>query len=319
MSRLVYINGLYVPQDTALIEVNDRGFQFGDGVYVVASLYNGRAIDLDAHLGRLEGYGKDIQIDLPFAKEVLKGVCLELIRRNRVKEGSLYIQMTRGCAPRVHPFPDAPVSPSLVMIIKQSAVPLDATRLPHVKVMSTPDIRWRRPHIKATSLLPTVLLRQMAKEEGCFDAWLTDEEGAVSEGASCNAYIVTRAGVLVTRPQDGSLVPGVTRTRLLALARTAGIPVEERPFTVEEAKDAAEAFLSAAVSMVKCVTHIDGHQIGTGVAGPITTRLANLYFDYCRMTTKDAAPVRTSYLGFKRPRTAAIEGAHTHKTWALAS
>lgn len=319
MSRLVYINGIYAPQDTALIEVNDRGFQFGDGVYVVTALHNGYPIDLDAHLERLEGYGKAIEIALPFSKEILRSNCLELVRRNRVKEGSLYIQMTRGCAARVHTFPDAPGAPSLVMIIKPAAVPLNAERLPQVKVMSAPDIRWRRPHIKATSLLPTVLLRQQAKEAGCFDTWLTDEDGYISEGASCNAYIVTREGVLVTRSQDGSLVPGVTRERLLLLARAAGIPVEERAFTVEEAKAAAEAFLSGAMSMVKCVTHIDECAIGHAEVGPITKRLAHLYFDYCRLQTRPKTPTRGCMSRPTRPRTSLVKQTHTQDAWALAS
>jgi D-alanine transaminase len=323
MSRLSYVNGRYVPHEEAVIPLEDRGFQFGDGVYIVMAVYAGRLIDLDAHVDRLAGYGKDIQVSLPFDPEIVKATCREVVRRNRGTEGSLYVQLTRGVAPRQHAFPDEGACPSLVMVYKHQALHWDAENLLCVNVITTPDIRWKRPHIKATSLLPTVLLRQQAKEAGAFDTWLLDENENICEGASSNAYIVTDQGVIVTRPQDGSLVPGVTRARLLMLAKELGISVEERAFSKEEAKNAREAFLSGALSMVKSVVGIDGQAVGTGAPGPVTKRLAQCYFDYCRGTL----PITASHVMIPGPKKvkAAVSKTRPLKknvqegSWSLAS
>ena len=317
VSRIVYVNGAYVPQAQAFVSITDRGFQFGDGIYGVVALYHGRPIDLDDHLDRFEGYGQEIHLDLPVSKQVLRALCLELIRRNHVQEGSLYLQLTRGQAPRTHAFPDGPVSASLVMVVKEQPLIMDARRLACVGVITTPDSRSRRSYIKSTSLLPTVLLRQQAKEKGCFETWLLDPQDYVCEGASSNAYIVQK-GAIITRPQDGSLVPGVTRSRLLNLAISDGIPVVERAFSKQEALDAQEAFLSGALSMVKSVVKIDDQILGDGTPGEITRRLAALYFDYCRTQVK--APLsQTPHLRAPRPRPILVPCARAQDPWALAS
>lgn len=316
VSRIVYVNGAYVPQAQAAVSIADRGFQFGDSIYGVVALYNGRPIDLDQHLNRFEGYGQEIHLDLPMSKQVLRALCLELMRRNHVQEGSLYLQLTRGQAPRTHAFPDTPVPPSLVMVVKEQPLIMDAQNLACVGVITTPDSRSRRSYIKSTSLLPTVLLRQEAKEKGCFETWLLDPQDYVCEGASSNAYIV-KNGTIITRPQDGSLVPGVTRSRLLTLARSAGIPVIERAFSKQEAMNAQEAFLSGALSMVKSVVKIDDQILGDGTAGVITRRLAALYFDYCRAQV--TPPQGQSCLRAPRPRPVLVPYARAQDPWALAS
>lgn len=317
VSRIAYVNGSYVPQGQAVVSIADRGFQFGDGVYGVVALCAGRPIDLEEHIARFAGYAQEIRLDLPVSHQVLRALCLELIRRNRVSEGSLYLQLTRGQAPRTHAFPDTPVTASLIMIVKDQPLIMDVQNLACVSVVTTPDSRSRRSYIKSTSLLPTVLLRQQAKEQGCFETWLLDPQGYVCEGASSNAYIVVN-GTIITRPQDGSLVPGVTRSRLLSLAASAGIPIVERAFSKDEALKAQEAFLSGALSMVKSVVKIDDQILGDGTPGVITRQLAALYFDYCRSQVR--APLTPSLpLRTPRPRPILVPCARPQDAWPLAS
>jgi D-alanine transaminase len=280
MSRIIYVNGQYLPYREAHIPVEDRGFQWGDSVYVVFACYQGCFIDLTSHLTRLEEYAAAIQFQLPFPREIFPSICREMLRRNHLEDAAFYIQLTRGVAPRVHWFPTSPCTPSLVMIARPFRFNFCIENLDHISVISAPDIRWQRSAIKTNAALANVLLRQEAVTRQSFESWLIDRQGYVTEGASSNAYIITANGVLQTHPNDGKIVAGVTRDRLLALARQNGIPVMEKPFTLAEAQQAAEAFISGATSLVKAVVKIDQVPIANGQAGPLTKKLAQLYYDY---------------------------------------
>lgn len=279
MPRWIYVNGRYALPHEATVSFQDRGFQFGDGIYVVLAYYQGRFVDEKMHLDHLESYCRSIYLPMPMERGALQAVMKECVRLNRLQEGHVYIQVTRGSAKRVHWFPED-VIPTLVVVASPWKYELDAAKIKCVKVISAQDIRWRLPNVKTTSLLPTVLLRQLAKNHDAFESWLIDDKGFISEGASSNAYIINEKGVLVTRPEDGTLIPGVTRNRLLKLAQNHGIAIEEKAFTPHEASHAAEAFLSGATSTIKAVTHFDDRPIANAMPGPITQKLAALYFDY---------------------------------------
>ncbi|MEK7820974.1 MAG: D-amino-acid transaminase [Pseudomonadota bacterium] len=276
MSRIAYVNGRYLPHARASVHVEDRGYQFGDGVYEVVLIHRGRLVDEDGHLDRLDRSLNEIRIAPPMARAPMRAVMREVIRRNRIEDGMIYMQVTRGVARRDHPFPKA-AKPALVMTAR-ALTPFDpAAARTGVEAITIPDIRWKRCDIKTIGLLPNVLGKQQAREAGAYEAWLVAEDGTVTEGTSSNAWIVTREGELVTRNLSGAILGGITRRAILDLARAAGVRFAERAFTVAEAKAAREAFVSSATSLVKPVVRLDGQSIGNGHVGEVTDRLIALY------------------------------------------
>lgn len=283
MSRVAYVNGVYRPHRDAVVHVEDRGYQFADGVYEVWSVFDGRLADFDAHMTRLHRSLSELQIRIPMTREALTQVLRETVRRNRVRDGLVYIQVTRGTARRDHVFPAGETAPSVVV----TARPMDmgkaeATAKQGVAVITRPDIRWGRCDIKTVGLLPNVLAKQAAREAGAAEAWMVDEMGLVTEGGSTNAWIVDEHGVLRTRDVQANILRGCTRAALLELVRETGIEVDERAFTVEEAKKAKEAFYTAASAWVMPVISVDGAKVGDGKPGPISRRLRELYLERAR-------------------------------------
>ena len=274
MSRIAYVNGRYLPMRNATVHVEDRGYQFGDGVYEVCEVRGGRLIDERRHLDRLKRSLAELRIRPPMSPAALGVVLREVIARNRIGYGIVYLQITRGVARRDHGFPAPEVRPSVVV----TARPLNSARnealaAAGIAVVSVPDNRWGRVDIKTIGLLPNVLARQAAIERGARDAWFVDKDGAVTEGASSNAWIVTQAGTIVTRPADDAILRGITRTVVLEAIKALGLALEERAFTLEEAYAAREAFVTAASQIVLPVVRIDGHPIGDGKPGPVATAL----------------------------------------------
>lgn len=281
MSRIAYVNGRYLPHSKAATHVEDRGYQFADGVYEFIMIHNGRMIDGQDHLDRLSHSMSAIKLDWPMKRRSLETVIAEVIRRNRLRNGFLYLQITRGVARRNHSFP-ANAKPSLVMTAMRREIFANALDNQGVSVITMPDTRWKRCDIKSISLLPNVLSKSEAKAAGGFEAWLVDDQGFITEGASSNAWIVSNSGELLTRGDDQAILSGVTRQAVIKLAKGAGIALDERPFTVEEAKMASEAFLTSTSSFVKPVVNIDGLLIGDGRPGPISAKLALLYAGYVK-------------------------------------
>ncbi len=280
MTRIAYVNGHYWPHADALVHVEDRGFQFADGVYEVTTIARGRLVDEAGHLERLARSLRELEMGWPMTPRSLRLVMRELIRRNRVTDGIIYLQITRGVAPRDFRFPARSVAPTLVMTVRRANLDPVALVEHGVAVITIPDIRWKRRDIKSISLLPNVLGKQRAARAGAYEAWQVDDDGFVTEGCSSNAWIVTARGRLVTRPASHDILRGVTRQSVLRLAAEEGIAVEERPFTVAEAYAASEAFLTAASNYVMPVTRIDGQSVGDGRPGPVTLRLRRAYVDH---------------------------------------
>ncbi len=281
MPRQAYVNGRYLPHGAASVHIEDRGYQFSDGVYEVVPVAAGILVDEEPHLDRLERSLRELRMAMPMSRAAIKLVSRELMRRNGLSNGFLYMQVTRGVAPRDHKFPKA-ARPALVMTTRQMR-PASAEALNEgVAVMTVPDIRWKRPDIKSVSLLPNVLAKQEAVEAGCFEAWMVDAEGLVTEGTSTNAWIVTADGKLVTRDASHAILNGITRLALLKLAKAEGLDFEERAFSVDEALSAREAFLTSSSSFVMPVTRIDGKPIGNGHAGILTVKIRDSYMDYIR-------------------------------------
>jgi D-alanine transaminase len=284
MPRLAYVNGRYVPHGEAQVHIEDRGYQFADGVYEVVPVFAGRLIDEEPHLDRL-GYSLgELRIAWPMTRAALKLVLRELVRRNGLQNGIVYLQVTRGVAPRDHRFPERS-QPALVITTRRAKPISPAVLANGVPVVTRPDIRWRRCDIKSVSLLPNVLAKQQAVEAGAYEAWLIDAEGYVTEGSSTNAWIVTRDGRLVTRDRSAAILSGITRQALLELVQAEQLAVEERPFTLVEAKAAAEAFLTSSSSFVLPVTRIDGAPIGDGKPGRLTLKLRDTYIHHMNHAT----------------------------------
>ena len=274
MFRVAYVNGRYLPHDRAAVHIEDRGYQFADAVYEVCEIYDGRLLDERRHMERLERSLRELRIPMPVGVPALGVIMREVVRRNRVAEGLVYIQVSRGVAPRDHPFPTAPVRPALVVTAKSIGFDARDTRARKgVSVVTAPDIRWGRVDIKTVGLLPNVLAKQGAREQGAYEAWLVDRDGNVTEGASTNAWIVNARGVLVTRHADAAILRGVTRMVLLDVAARRNVSFEERPFSVKEALAAREAFLTSATNGVMPIVKIDGKTIGRGKPGPVATAL----------------------------------------------
>src|SRR5215471_14106703 len=274
MSRIAYVNGRYLPRDAAKVAVEDRGYQFADGVYEVCEVIGGRLVDERRHMARLDRSLGELRIARPMSHAALAVVLRETIRRNRVRDGIVYVQVTRGVARRDFPFPPASTRPSLVVTARNSdRKSLEDVAADGIAVVTVPDIRWKRVDIKSVSLLPNVLAKQAAREQGAREAWLVDDKGFVTEGASANAWIVTNDGKVVTRPADHTILRGISRTVLLDVIAALGLALEERPFTVAEAYAAREAFVTAASQIVLPVIRIDGRPIGNGHPGLIATEL----------------------------------------------
>ena len=283
MSRVAYVNGTYQPHGDATVHVEDRGFQFADGVYEVWSVFDGRMADFDGHMTRLHRSLNELRIDIPMSREALRRVLNETVRRNRVREGLVYLQVTRGTARRDHPFPPEGTPPSVIVTAR--SLPLskgNANAAKGVAVVTHPDIRWGRCDIKTVGLLANVLAKQAAKEKGAAEAWMVDEMGLVTEGSSTNAWIVDENGKLRTRDTQANILRGITRAAVLKLIEAEGLEFEERAFSVDEAKRAREAFYTSASGFVMPTVSIDGTTIGDGKPGPIATKLRTLYLDQAK-------------------------------------
>ena len=277
MSRIVYVNGDYVAEEDAKVSVFDRGFLFADGVYEVTSVLGGKLIDFDGHAKRLERSLTELEMNSPVTTDELLEVHRQLVERNGVDEGMVYLQITRGAADRDFAYPkDA--APTIVLFTQEKRLIESPAAKTGMKVISIEDQRWGRRDIKTVQLLYPSMGKMMAKAAGADDAWM-GEDGFVTEGTSNNAYIVTKEGVLVTRHLGNEILHGITRAAVLRFAREAQMKVEERAFTVDEAKDAAEAFITSASTFVMPVVEFDGEAIGEGKPGPIATRLREIYLD----------------------------------------
>jgi D-alanine transaminase len=274
MSRIAYVNGRYLPFRDAKVHVEDRGYQFADGVYEVCEVRGGRLIDERRHLERLKRSLSEIRVRMPMSPAALGVILREVVARNRIGYGMVYLQITRGVARRDHAFPAPQVKPSVVVTARAlNKARNEMLAEKGIAVISVADNRWGRVDIKSVGLLPNVLARQAAIEQGARDAWFVDEDGAVTEAASANAWIVTPAGKLVTRHADHGILRGITRTVVLDAVKEQNIAVEERAFTLEEAYAAREAFITSATQIVLPVVQIDGRTIGDGKPGPVATAL----------------------------------------------
>ncbi|WP_374316633.1 D-amino-acid transaminase [Microbacterium sp.] len=278
MSRIAYVNGQYVPHPEAAVHVEDRGYQFADGVYEVIAVARGALIDEEGHMIRLERSLDELRIARPMGRPALAHIMREVVRRNRVVDGLIYIQMTRGVAPRDHAFP-ANAETSVVMTAKRTKPANPALLRDGAKVITIPDIRWERCDIKTVSLLPNCLGKQQAREAGALEAWQVDaRDGTVTEGTSTNAWIVTKEGEVVTRKADHAILNGITRIAVLEIiARQQGLKFVERPFTVEEAKNAREAFLTSTTAFVTPIVRIDDALVGDGKPGLVAKSLREAY------------------------------------------
>jgi D-alanine transaminase len=275
MSRIVFLNGSFLPIEEAKVPFMDRGFLFGDGVYEGVGMLDGRLIDNEAHLERLERSLGEVRIANPYSRAEWTTLQEELARRNGMTEGFIYFQVTRGVAERDFFFPEN-AKPTVAMFTQAKAIANAPAAEKGIAVVTVPDQRWQRRDIKSINLLAQVLAKQAAKEAGAQEAWLV-EDGFVTEGGSSSAFIVTKAGSIVVRPLSQAILPGITRKSLLRLSQESGIVLEERRFTVEEAYEAGEAFLTSASNFVLPVVSIDGRPVADGRPGPITTRLRQLY------------------------------------------
>jgi D-alanine transaminase len=274
MSRIAYVNGRYLPQRAATVHIEDRGYQFSDGVYEVCEVRGGCVIDQRRHLARLKRSLGELDIALPMSETALGIIMRECMRRNRVHNGIIYLQITRGVARRDHAFPPPGTHPSVVVTARNiDFAGNERTAAEGLAVITVPDNRWQRVDIKSISLLPNVLAKQAARERGAKEAWFIDGKGQVTEGSSSNAWIVTKGGKVVTRPADNGILRGITRSVLIEVIKAQGLELEERPFTVEEAQGAREAFLTSASQIVMPVVRIDDRPVGNGAPGSVATAL----------------------------------------------
>jgi D-alanine transaminase len=280
LSRTVYVNGVYVPEEEAKVSIFDRAFLFGDAVYEVTAVLGGRLVDFDAHLSRLDRSLREIDLDPQVGHEGLREVHEELIALNKVDEGIVYLEISRGPADRDFVYPEAP-EPTVVAFTQTRALLDNPYVSSGIKVVTIPDIRWKRRDIKSTAMLAQAMGKQAAKRQGAYEAWMV-EDGFVTEGTSSSAFILDAGGTLRTQPLGPHILPGVTRRAVLRLASQEGLRVEERPFSVEEAYAAREAFLTAASAFVLPIVEIDGRPVGDGTPGPVARAFRQLYIDEAR-------------------------------------
>ena len=281
MARTVYVNGEFVAEDKALVSVFDRAFLFADAVYEVISVMSGKLIDFDGHMARLRRSLGELGISQPMERDELLALHRELVERNEVVEGIVYTQISRGVADRDFIYPD--VEPTVVLFTQHKRFIDSPSIKDGMKVITVEDNRWKRRDIKTVQLLYPSMAKMAALEAGADDAWLV-EDGFVTEGTANNAYIVTDAGVIVTRELSSKILHGITRASVLATAKEAQMRIEERPFTVEEAHNAKEAFITSATNIVVPVVELDGKQVGDGKPGPVADRLREIYLEYGRKT-----------------------------------
>lgn len=280
MSRWAYVNGRFVRHGEAAVHIEDRGYQLADGVYEVWAVMGGQLCDAEGHYARLERSLDELKIARPMSRKALELVLREAMRRNHLREGLLYLQVTRGVARRDHPFPLKPVPPALVVTAKHlDRAAANAKASAGIGVITVPENRWGRCDIKTIGLLPNVLAKQAARERGAGEAWFVDDAGLVTEGAASNAWILDKDGCLRTRDTQANILRGITRKTLLEVIAREGVKFEERPFTPDEARQAKEAFITGAGAQVTPVIAIDGKPIGDGKAGPLATRLRALYIE----------------------------------------
>ncbi|HKA99524.1 MAG TPA: D-amino-acid transaminase [Methyloceanibacter sp.] len=277
MSRIVYVNGSYVPEEEAKVSVFDRAFLFGDGVYEVTAVLGGWLVDFEPHLARLDRSLEEIALAAPLSHEALLALHLDLVRRNRLDEGIVYLEITRGSAERDFAYPDR-TSPNVVAFTQSRPLIVSPYAETGVKVVTIPDMRWKRRDIKSTSMLAQAMGKQEAKLRGAYEGWMV-EDGLVTEGTSSSAFILDAKGVIRTQPLGRHILPGVTRRSILRLAALEGVALEERPFSVAEALDAREAFMTAASAFVLPIVEIDGVPIGDGRPGPVANRFRALYIE----------------------------------------
>lgn len=286
MARVVYVNGTYDAYGDAVVHVEDRGFQFADGVYEVCEVRGARLIDERLHIDRLYRSMGELAINPPMSRRALGVVMRETLRRNRVRDGHLYLQITRGTASRDFAFPPPDTRPTVVCYAQgKSPAARERKASRGVGVISLPDIRWGRPDIKSVALLPNALARQKAAEAGANEAWLVDANGFVTEGAACNAWIITADDDIITRPAESGILRGITRTVLVEGLRAEGLKFVERAFTVAEAQAAREAFNSSATGTVMPVISIDGRPVGEGRPGPVAKRLRRLFHGWAEISS----------------------------------
>jgi len=284
LSRIAYVNGLYGRHAEASVHVEDRGYQFADGVYEVCGVRRGQLMDEALHMARLTRSLGELRIDWPVAPSAMPHILREVIRRNHLRNGLVYLQITRGVAPRDHAFPVNTPSSLVVTAKRFNMAKMEKSITQGVSVVTMPDQRWARRDIKSISLLPNILAKQAAREAGAYEAWLVDPQGYVTEGSSTNAWIVDSHGRIITRPLSNDILSGVTRLELLAAAKSEGLEVVERPFTVAEALKAREAFISASTATLIPVTRIDGVVLGNGEPGSISRRLRDAYEKSIKLT-----------------------------------
>ena len=285
MSRIAYVNGRYLPREQAMVSVEDRGYQFADGVYEVCEVRGGRLVDERRHMARLERSMRELRMTRPMSLAALGVVLRETVRRNRVHDGVVYVQITRGVARRDFPFPPAGTRACVVVTARSNdPARLERTAADGIAVVTMPDIRWGRVDIKSVALLPNVLAKQAAHDQGAREAWLVDGQGRVTEGASSNAWIVSREGKLITRPLGSDILPGITRSVVMDVIKAQGLAFEERAFTVEEAYAAREAFVTSASQLVQPVVRIDDRPIGNGAPGLVATALRRDYHRHAELS-----------------------------------
>jgi D-alanine transaminase len=285
VGRIAYVNGQYVRHAEAAVHIEDRGYQLADAVYEVWSLFDGKLADPEGHFARLSRSLGELRIDEPMSRAALTLVLKETVRRNRIREGLVYLQVGRGVAPRDHAFPTDDTAPSVVITVKAvDRVATEAKAAKGVGVITTPENRWGRADIKTVGLLPNAMAKQAAREAGAAEAWFVDDMGLVTEGASSNAWILDAEGVLRTRSTNANILRGVTRLSLIELVREAGMAFDEKPFTPAEAVAAREAFITGAGTLVLPVIAVDGKPVGKGEVGPVAMELRRLYIERARQT-----------------------------------
>lgn len=286
MSRISYVNGRYIPHREAAVSIDDRGYHFADAIYEVLVYFDGRMLDATRHLSRLRRSLRELALEFKTTDAALSAIFAQVIRRNRYRHGTLYIQISRGVAARDHAFPSGAIEPALVV----SAKPLDlsavrARQEVGVGVVTMPETRWSRPDIKSTSLLANVLAKQAAHQKGAAEGWFVDADGMITEGTSSSSWIVNGDRQIITRSLDGSILPGVTRTAVLDVARAEGLELVERAFSADEASSAAEAFLTSTTNFVMPVVSIDNAKVGDGHPGPVTSAIIKAHWDHVRRET----------------------------------
>lgn len=288
MSRIAYVNGQYDLMGAASVHIEDRGYQFADGIYEVACIWNGVPVDYKAHIARLNRSLTELRIDSPMSDRALKLVIREVVRRNHIVNGTVYIQVNRGVAPRAHVFPGADVRPSLVITAKHGVGPSDAVAETGVAVITAPDLRWARRDIKSIGLLPNALAKQSAAEAKAYEALLYTPDGLVTEASVSNAWIVTPDKIIVTHPATQAILGGVTRATVLKIARAAGYAVKERAFSLDEARKAKEVFLTGTTTFVMPVVSIDGRTVADGAPGTTSLDLRARYKAHLDSLTEEA-------------------------------